>query len=429
MRKRPLLLITAALTATFVFGFEAHRRDLFPKLASRVAKRWHSPTERPAPKGRWGSAPKAKAGSAVDTPDLGALGYAPGTRLAGSESWVTVHDRSAAYAGFNVFTSGHAPEALLTDMDGRVLHRWSITFEAAWPGRELKGRADCWRRGHLFENGDFIAMFDNLGLVKLDKASRPLWAKAMNCHHDFEVLPDGRICVLTHELAPHPDLGKGKPIWNDAVALLGADGNVLESVPILDALESSSYAPILARLPDINDVLHTNTVEVFDGTRERFSPLFRAGNVLISLRSIDTIAILDMRTRRVEWALSGLWSKQHDPTLLDNGHLLVFDNQGLGGESRVLEVDPFTQSVVWSYRGSEEHPFYSQFCGVNRPLPNGNVLVIESEGGRAFEVTRDGRIVWEFYNPFLTGEQSELIALIFDMVRLPPDFQIDWINR
>jgi hypothetical protein len=179
-------------------------------------------------------------------------------------------------------------------------------------------------------------------------------------------------------------------------------------------------------LPNVDDVLHTNTGEVFDGTRERFSPLFRAGNVLLSLRTVDAVAILDMRTRRVEWALSGLWHKQHDPTLLENGNLLVFDNRGLGDESRVLEVDPFTQSIVWSYRGSEEHPFYSQYCGVNRPLPNGNVLVIESESGRVFEVTREGRIVWEFFNPYRTGERSELIALIFDMVRLPPDFPLGW---
>ena len=32
-----------------------------------------------------------------------------------------------------------------------------------WPGRSAEGgRADYWRRGHLYENGDFLAMFDNL---------------------------------------------------------------------------------------------------------------------------------------------------------------------------------------------------------------------------------------------------------------------------
>jgi hypothetical protein len=150
--------------------------------------------------------------------------------------------------------------------------------------------------------------------------------------------------------------------------------------------------------------------------------------VLISMRTIDVIAILDMQTRRVDWAMTGMWIGQHDPTLLDNGHLLVFDNLGLDTGSRVLEFDPFTQEIAWSYHGDAEHPFFSKFCGTNRRLPNGDVLVTETESGRAFEVTRDGRIVWEFFNPFRAGEHSELIAVIFDLVRLPPDFPIGWAS-
>jgi len=34
-------------------------------------------------------------------------------------------------------------------------------------------------------------------------------------------------------------------------------------------------------------------------------------------------------------------------------------------------------------------------------LPNGNVLIAESDSGRLFEVTSDGEIVWEFLNPDL----------------------------
>ncbi|HSN89535.1 MAG TPA: hypothetical protein VL025_22425, partial [Thermoanaerobaculia bacterium] len=55
-------------------------------------------------------------------------------------------------------------------------------------------------------------------------------------------------------------------------------------------------------------------------------------------------------------------------------------------------------------------------------LPNGNTLLTESENGRAIEVTPEGRIVWELYNPHRAGESNELVAVLFEVVRLPPDF-------
>jgi outer membrane protein assembly factor BamB len=129
----------------------------------------------------------------------------------------------------------------------------------------------------------------------------------------------------------------------------------------------------------------------------------------------------------------------HDPRLLDSGTILIFDNHwkrippragaagvGTGWQSRVLEIDPADGSIVWEYRGSESHPFYSKCCGTAQRLPNGNTLITESEGGRAFEVDPQGRIVWEFYNPERGGDSDEYIATLFGMVRLPPDFPVSW---
>ena len=47
--------------------------------------------------------------------------------------------------------------------------------------------------------------------------------------------------------------------------------------------------------------------------------------------------------------------------------------------------------------------FFSAVQGAAQALPNGNVLVTESTKGRVFEVTRDGEIVWEFWNPDRTA--------------------------
>lgn len=37
-------------------------------------------------------------------------------------------------------------------------------------------------------------------------------------------------------------------------------------------------------------------------------------------------------------------------------------------------------------------------------------------------MTPEGRVVWEFNNPHRAGEHKELVAVLFEMVRLPPDF-------
>ena len=41
--------------------------------------------------------------------------------------------------------------------------------------------------------------------------------------------------------------------------------------------------------------------------------------------------------------------------------------------------------------------------GKHEWLPNGNLLVTESEKGRAFEVDQQGNIVWEFVNLVADG--------------------------
>jgi hypothetical protein len=153
----------------------------------------------------------------------------------------------------------------------------------------------------------------------------------------------------------------------------------------------------------------------------------------VSFLRLDAIAVVDMETEEIAWALSGLWHEQHQPTVLHNGHMLVFDNEfdNRFGErvSRVLEIDPFTQEIFWTYEGGPGRPFYTPTCGSNQRLPNGNTLITESDAGRAFEVTKDGTIVWEYLSPYRAGEEGELIATLFEVVRLPPDFPTGWLEE
>ena len=105
-------------------------------------------------------------------------------------------------------------------------------------------------------------------------------------------------------------------------------------------------------------------------------------------------------------------SHQHHPTYLDNGHILLFDNgchRAGPTFSRVIEVDPATNEIVWEYQGAVrevdwdgstvwEYEHHYAHHDMLR-LDNGNTLICEGAPGRIFEVTPDQEIVWEYINP------------------------------
>jgi hypothetical protein len=350
-------------------------------------------------------------------------------------SRVTVDKPAFTYDGFTLCTTNAASEAALLDMNGEVVHRWGLPH---LPSRPLPDDRIHWFRCHLFPNGDLLAVYHadgdtpyGYGLVKIDKDSKRLWAYAGTAHHDVDVGEDGRIYILTqrlvHDLPPGLESIPG-PYIADYLVILSPDGRELQQVPILEAYRDSPYALTLAPLKvrahqpsgpprppgppgpagpfdlppdpgtipaDSGDILHVNSVRVLPRSLAGQFPLFKPGQVLISSRQLHSLAVVDPEARRVVWAATGLWRSQHDAEFLDNGRLLVFDNLGSREGARVLEYDPVTQAVPWSYANERSAPFVAIFRGMKQRLPNGNTLIVDPDGCRVFEVTRDKDLVWQ----------------------------------
>jgi len=371
---------------------------------------------------------------------LEAIGYLSGYRAAPQRKGITVLDRQRAYNGLNLYNSAHAPEAALIDMEGNELHRWRYEAKRSWPDLEpVPGdhRHEFFRRVYAYENGDLLAIFEGIGLVKIDKDSNLIWDYDGHPHHDMFVTEDGLIYVLTRRLIFYDEKGEERRFYlEDFIVILDGQGKEVKKVSILKGLYNSPYVPgLIAALKAENyaktkgDIFHTNTVELLDGRLEGLSKAFSKGNVLISIRHLDLIGVVDMNAQTMVWGLSGMWSRQHQPTVLKSGNMLVFDNEGLGDYSRVLEFDPLTQEVFWEYRGDPKTPFSSEALGSVDRMPNGNTLITESGGGRAFEVTPEKQIVWEFLNPHRSGPNNELIATLLEVQRLEPDFPHQWARE
>ena len=66
--------------------------------------------------------------------------------------------------------------------------------------------------------------------------------------------------------------------------------------------------------------------------------------------------------------------------------------------------------------------FYSLGAGAQQQLPNGNVLITESQDGRLFEVTLDGRVVWEYLNPGRIDGEEPIVVRFTRAYRVPYDY-------
>lgn len=347
---------------------------------------------------------------------------------------VTVHVPDRVQPGHTLYVSGHAQAVFLIDADGSIVHAWERRFSEIWrdePGWVPNPRPDDQvyiRHAHPFPNGDLLVIYEGVGdtpygyaVAKLDRHSEVIWAYPGRAHHQLDVGPDGTIYVLTHEIMrdylddvdylPPPRL-------EDFVVVLSPDGEELRKIRLLTAFARSPYRALLYRVPGVavSDPTHVNTVKYIDADAAANFAVGAEGQLLLSFREISTVAVLDMDAEEIVWATTGPWIAQHDPDILPDGSLLLFDNAGAyggpAGRSRVIEFNPLTMEIAWQYGGTSEEPLESEIRSDQQRLENGNTLITESDGGRLVEVTREGEIVWEFINPVRDAATGERIPII-----------------
>ncbi len=376
---------TSLLVAgSFAWGTLSHRHNLFPQrllrdVALKVgfirevpAAATPSRSQKPA---LFQSHPYLRARVDPRRPESGVVRSSPG-----------------AFAGYNFYNSWTDSSAYLMDMSGEILHEWKHVFP-------LKN----WHHAELMKNGDVLVVVKNDGVAKLDKASNLLWYYPARAHHDLWVHDTGEIYVIAGEARRIPEVHPTLDTLFDKIVVLSPDGKVKDEFSLLELLENSPYRYLLPSPAQMDlkpemkelDILHTNHVEVFDGRQSGFSPLFKRGNILVSIKHINSIAIIDGASREIIW----LWgptniAMQHHPTVLDNGNILIFDNGTR--QSRIIELNPASRRIAWSYESGD---FYSDWGGSSQRLGNGNTLITDTPSGRAFEVNQAGQVVWEFRNP------------------------------
>ncbi|OGG55296.1 hypothetical protein A3D62_01585 [Candidatus Kaiserbacteria bacterium RIFCSPHIGHO2_02_FULL_49_11] len=332
----------------------------------------------------------------------------------------------------------------LTDLYGVLLHKWKTKYQSSI-AHLMKDRTVY--VSQVLPNSNDTAHFPGGGrtgvIEKLNWEGKVLWEyRNPGIHHDFEVLPNGNLILVRWEevtgalkkevVSQVAGKDEHDPFWSDVIFEITPDGSVVWEWHAKDHLDPSidSFGPFPYRV----EWTHANAIRYLQK-----NPITGREAFLMSMRNTGRILIVEKESGKILWrSPEGMFLGQHDPTMLENGNVLAFDNalhrrptsRSEVVSSRVIEIDPRTNNVAGMLEGgrtsSEKARLYSSImCGAQR-LKNGNTHITISSPGHLFEVTPEKELVWDCINPHVThGVDLWPNNSIFTSWRYHKD-DIDW---
>jgi arylsulfotransferase ASST len=328
------------------------------------------------------------------------------------------YDPQRASPGSTLFASQNGNGVYLVDLQGNIEHTWQMAYQAEYG--YLTHRGTLFYNGNL-PSGRFAGQPTPLAggiVLEADWRGNVLWElRRPDHHHDGRLLSNGNVLLLCatelpDEIAAQVEGGipgtevNGK-ILADYLVETTTDGQVVWEWRTWEHLDPTTH-PLTAP--------HNNRAVWTWGNAIHELP---DGNILLSMRHLSTIVRINRQTDEIDWELGPPpLSGSHGVNPLPNGHYLIFDNGPYRVDhgtiapvsaapfSRVLEVDPETNSIVWAYTDPARPSFWSPLFSNAQRLPNGNTLINEGVSGRLFEVTSDGDTVWEYVNPHFAPETA-----------------------
>lgn len=354
---------------------------------------------------------------------------------------LTVSDSSSVQRGqmlTSVSVDGE-PVVSLMDTDTDVLHRWELDPTEIFPETFTSflgvNRFSSLAVSHLDSAGNILARVSHGPAARLDACGNVLWRLSGEFHHQTSRAEDGTYWLINEvtERPDHPGLRDLEDaiqhshdlVRHDELVHVSPDGEVLKRIDLIDVLFENGLERYVADFLEwTNDLNHANDVEPLPASLAESYPLFDAGDLVVSLRTPSLVFVLDPDTGRVKWHSSEHWLRQHDPDFIGNGWIGVFDNRWDGtlrgemlGGSRIVAVQPHTDSVEVLYPKDDSVLFHAPVGGEWQMLDNGNLLLVQGVYDRVAQVSSDGRTVWEWIGE--AGDVSEIglrgVSRVYDL--------------
>jgi hypothetical protein len=320
----------------------------------------------------------------------------------------------------------HGYAAWLLDDQGALRHTWPIDYQAIDPDGPLNG-SDTPHGLLVMPDGSLILNFDHGdAMARFDACGDPLWVRPGIFHHSLDLADDGSVWTWQAEGTPYAH--------HHTLLRFDADtGETLEAIDLVtDVIARHHLAEIVLgtrssfpfqhftqtpQAPNPHDLFHPNDVEVLSAEDAPAFPQFNAGDLLISLRSNNLVAVVDRRDHRVKWWRHGPWIQQHDPDFLPDGWISIYNNNTGRGRSEILRIRPGDDRIVNPLRDGDTR-FYSATMGTHQTLPEGQVLIVVPDEGRVLVTTPDGHLVAEYNN--LVAGLPGVHAHVCNALWLPP---------
>ena len=350
------------------------------------------------------------------------------------------HLETSTDKGYRLYHSHDLEAAHLINPQGRYLHSWSYPQGLNWDHAEM------------LPNGHLIAIIEDRMILELDWHSKLVWKAILRAHHDLARKSNGRTLVLSRSDLKDP-WGSGRQLVIDRIVEYDRKGELKSTWKYEEHQEELAEQLQLSmeNRSNFKTWPHLNTLEILPANPSaNQDKRFHSGNWLISGRHGNFVAIVHRSNGKILWAWGpGKLQGPHKASMLPNGNILVYDagqqaNSSSRGYSRILELNPLTEQIVWEYTSPQKTDFFSPNRGSAERLPNGNTLIADSDQGQLFEVTQEGKMVWGYFNPDRRTDSSRqslylsnyLAPAIADPLlkrnNLAPDFtQTEWkeINR
>lgn len=343
---------------------------------------------------------------------------------------ITVPDPSALAPGYRVVLGyAHASkgfEAWLFDREGATLHTWPIEYRQLNPAEPLKGDDEPHGMAVLHDGSMVLAFDRGQALARIDPCGDAVWIRPGVYHHLIEFSEEGNLLVWRGQNTPYGD-------YQFAEMIDPNTGELLRSLSLETILAQSAETDVMkfsmppgyefidfkGTPPNRQDHFHPNDVEMLSSAMSDAFPEFSPGDLLLSFKTRDLVAVVDGQSGRIKWSQNGPWHQQHDPDFQPDGTITVYNNNPHPAmrRSSIIAIDPTTRETRVKF--TKAHlSFRTGWGGTHQSLPNGNWQLVIPAEGRVLEVDTDGRILWEFDNVMT----DELNAYVINGVWLPETY-------